>query len=40
MSDDIEDPKRGRNIVARALKEFGHIDISVNNAAYPDFVLL
>ena len=34
MSGDVSDPQHCRDIIARAVEEFGKIDILVNNAAY------
>jgi len=34
VSGDVADPQHCRDIVARAVEEFGRIDILVNNAAY------
>ena len=34
MPGDISEEKQCKDIVARAMKEFGHLDVLVNNAAY------
>src|SRR3954469_12342602 len=34
MAGDVADPKHCKQLVDRAVREFGHLDVLVNNAAY------